>query len=74
VPYSRAVEKIQHFGPEAQLTLAEAAAVLDVSESTFERLAIPCAMWGSRTRRWRYATLCARARELELMTVRALGG
>jgi hypothetical protein len=64
-PFDRATDKIKHLGLEAQLTLPEAAALLDVSPSTFERLAIPCTQWAGRSRRWRYGAICERARDLE---------
>lgn len=63
-PFERAIAKIRHLGDEAQLTLAEAAALLTVSASTFERLAIPCTPWAARSRRWRYGAILARGREL----------
>jgi hypothetical protein len=52
-----AAQKVAAFGPNAQLDLHEAAAVLSVSPSTFERLMIPCIPWASRTRRWKYGTI-----------------
>jgi hypothetical protein len=61
----RAGRKLQMFGPDAQLDLEEAAAVLDVSPSTFERIGIPCVPWSARGRRWRYATIVEHGRQLE---------
>lgn len=64
-PFWKAIAKIRNLGGDAQLTLEEAAAILDVSPSTFERLAIPCTQWAGRSRRWRYGAICDRARSLE---------
>jgi hypothetical protein len=61
----RAGQKVQIFGAEAQLTLEEAAAVLDVSPSTFERIGIPCVPWTPRGRRWRYGAIVEHAQDLE---------
>ena len=65
VPFDRASLKIKHFGNDAQLTLPEAAAVLDVSPSTFERLGVPATPWSSRGRRWRYGAILEHGRALE---------
>jgi len=65
VPFDRASLKIKHFGHDAQLTLPEAAAVLAVSPSTFERLGIPATPWSRRGRRWRYGAILEHGRALE---------
>ncbi len=65
IPFERAISKVKHLGVEAQLTLPEAASILDVSESTFERLAIPCTLWAGRTRRWRYGNVIEHGRGRE---------
>lgn len=57
--FERAAAKVAAFGDDAQLQLDEAAAVLDVSPSTFERLRLPCVQWSARTRRWRYGVVRA---------------
>lgn len=72
--FARAAEKIRCLGLAAQLTLHEAAAILDVSVSTFERLAIPCVPWSARGRRWLWGTICDRAKELELRELRRVAG
>lgn len=58
--FERAAAKVRAFGDDAQLLLDEAAAILDVSPSTFERLRLPCVQWSARTRRWRYGSICRR--------------
>jgi hypothetical protein len=64
-PWERAAKKVATFGLDAQLLLDEAAAILDVSPSSFERLMIPCTPWSARGRRWRYGAIVDRGRDLE---------
>ena len=64
-PLASAIQRVAAFGDDAMLTATEAAAVLNMSRSTFDRQGFRSVDSGERTQRYRYGTLRAAMRERE---------